>query len=139
MGFGKWIEKEQRDFTIWVEIILPFQEKKSVQASDENSLIVVLVTVSSEDEARLIGNRLLKERLAACVQIVSGIRSLFVWKEKMCDEEEILLLIKSRQDLLTKVITLVKKLHSYEVPEVVALPIVGGSEDYLGWLNESLL
>lgn len=118
---------------------MPFQEKKSVQASDENSLIVVLVTVSSEDEARLIGNRLLKERLAACVQIVSGIRSLFVWKEKMCDEEEILLLIKSRQDLLTKVITLVKKLHSYEVPEVVALPIVGGSEDYLGWLNESLL
>ena len=96
-----------------------------------------MVTASSEDEAKLIGQRLIGDKLAACVNIISGMRSIYVWKEKMVDETEILLLIKSHQNHLMKIVSLVKKLHSYEVPEVIALPIVGGSEDYLGWLADS--
>ena len=118
---------------------MPSQRKKPVQPSDKGSPVVVMVTVSSETEAKTIGQNLLKEKLAACVNTISGMRSLFVWNDEMCDEEEILLLIKSRRDLLSKVIGLVKKLHSYEVPEIIALPIVGGSEDYLKWLEESFI
>lgn len=101
--------------------------------------IIVIVTVSSEDEAKSIGQSLIEKRLAACVNTVSGLKSLFVWKEKMYNENEILLLIKSRRDLLHKIITLVKELHSYDVPEVIALPIIGGSEDYFKWMEESLI
>ncbi len=97
-----------------------------------------MVTVSSEDEAKSIGQSLIEKKLAACVNIIPGIRSLFVWQKKMCNEKETLLLIKSHRDLLHKIITLVKELHSYDVPEVIALPIVGGSEDYFKWMEESL-
>ncbi len=110
-----------------------------MEASKKKDLAIIMVTASSKDEAKLIGENLLKEKLAACVNVVSGMESLFVWKGKMCDETEILLLIKSRQAFLTQVINLVKKIHSYEVPEVIALPIIGGSEDYLGWLEAALI
>ena len=105
---------------------------------NKNDHVVIMVTASSEDEAKLIGERLLKEKLAACANFIAGMHSLFVWKEKICNEEEILILIKSRRDLLPEIINLVRELHSYEVPEVIALPIVGGSEDYLEWLDEAL-
>lgn len=100
--------------------------------------ILVFVTASSGDEASSIGKRLVKEKLAACVNIIPGMRSLYVWEGNFYDEGEVLLVIKSCQDLLDKIVTRVKELHSYEVPEVIALPIIGGSEDYLQWMEESL-
>jgi len=99
--------------------------------------IIVLVTASSEAEAVKISNALVEEHLAACVNIVPGIRSLFFWKGKTQDEKETLLIVKSRQPLLDRLITRVKSVHSYTVPEIIALPVIGGSGDYLAWLKET--
>jgi periplasmic divalent cation tolerance protein len=99
--------------------------------------IIVLITASSEDEAAKIGYALVDEHLAACVNIVPGVRSLFFWEGKTQDGRELLLICKSRQPLLERIIARVKSLHSYTVPEVLALPVAGGSEDYLRWLREA--
>jgi len=99
--------------------------------------IIVLITASNNDEAVAISTALVQERLAACVNIVPAVRSLFIWKGTMQDEQETLLIAKSRQSLMERLIARVKSLHSYAVPEVIALPIVSGSEDYLRWLHES--
>ncbi len=99
--------------------------------------IIVLITASSEDEAGKISKALVDEHLAACVNIVPKIRSLFFWNELTQDEFETLLIAKSRQPLLERLITRVKSLHSYTVPEILALPIIGGSADYLAWLKET--
>lgn len=99
--------------------------------------IIVLITASSKDEAAKIAKTLVDEHVAACVNIVPDIRSLFFWEGKTQDERETLLVCKSRQPLLDKLISRVKSLHSYAVPEIIALPIIGGSGDYLAWLKET--
>lgn len=100
--------------------------------------VVVYVTASSEEEAGRIGKTLVQEGFAACVNIVSGIRSIYVWKGELCDDDEVLLIIKSRRIHIDEIVKRVKDLHSYQVPEVIALPIIQGSEDYLNWMEESL-
>ena len=98
--------------------------------------IIVLITASSKDEAARVGTALVDEHLAACVNIVPQIRSLFFWEGKTQDQDEILLVVKSRLPLLERIIARVKALHSYTVPEIIALPIIGGSPEYLHWLDE---
>lgn len=98
--------------------------------------IVVFITTSSNDEADKIADVLVSQRKAACVNIVPQVRSRFWWQGKIESEEEALLIVKTRSALLDEVIGLVKANHSYEVPEVIALPISGGNEDYLNWLDE---
>lgn len=101
--------------------------------------IVVFITTSSGQEAETIGKALIESRLAACVNIISaGVHSLFWWHGVIERQGEMLMLVKSRSDLLPSIIELVKRLHSYTVPEVIALPIVAGSSDYLTWMDESL-
>lgn len=100
--------------------------------------IVVLITTSSGQEAETIGKALVESRLAACVNILPGVRSLFWWQGTIEHQEEVLMVVKSRSDLLPAMIEVVKRLHSYTVPEVVALPILAGSPDYLAWLDASL-
>ena len=102
-----------------------------------NDGIVVLITASSRDEASAIGTALVNERLAACVNIVPEVRSLFFWNGKTRDACETLLVCKSRQELFERLTERVKGLHSYSVPEIVALPIVAGSPDYLAWLRDA--
>lgn len=99
--------------------------------------IVVLVTAPSEQEGEKIGQALVEQKLAACANMVRGIQSIFFWEGKVCNENEILLLIKTRTDLFESIVTEVKRLHSYTVPEVIALPILKGSDDYLRWIRES--
>ncbi len=98
--------------------------------------IIVLITASSGEEAARIAAALVGEHVAACVNIVPEVRSLFFWKGKTQDAKESLLICKSRQPLLDELVQRVKELHSYSVPEIIALPIVGGSRDYLDWLRE---
>jgi periplasmic divalent cation tolerance protein len=98
---------------------------------------IVLVTVGAESQARSIARRLVDERLAACVNIVGPIRSVYRWRDAVEDESEFLLLIKTRANLLGRVERRVIELHSYEVPEVLALAPSGGSAAYLGWLLEA--
>jgi periplasmic divalent cation tolerance protein len=98
---------------------------------------IVLSTAGAEQQARSIARRLVDERLAACVNIVGPIRSVYRWRDAVEDEPEFLLLIKTRASLLGRVERRVIELHSYEVPEVLTLALSGGSAAYLGWFFES--
>jgi periplasmic divalent cation tolerance protein len=98
---------------------------------------IVLSTVGREQEARAIARRLVDERLAACVNIVGPIRSVYRWRDAVEEEPEFLLLIKTRASLLRRLERCLIELHSYEVPEMLALAPGGGSAAYLGWLLES--
>ncbi|MFZ5801426.1 MAG: divalent-cation tolerance protein CutA [Candidatus Omnitrophota bacterium] len=100
--------------------------------------IVVLITASSYEEAEKIASRLVSQKLAACVNIVDNVESLFWWKGKVDRAEEVLLIIKSKQAVFKRIVSEVKKLHRYEVPEIIALPIIVGDEKYMRWLNESV-
>jgi periplasmic divalent cation tolerance protein len=102
----------------------------------ESPLILVLVTAGSGEEAHSIADKLLAEHKAACVNILPGVSSFFRWKGKVDSAKETLLVIKSKQSLLDDVIKLVKANHSYEVPEIIALPIIGGNPDYLDWIEK---
>jgi periplasmic divalent cation tolerance protein len=97
--------------------------------------IIVLITAGSEEEAHKIARLLVKQKKAACVNILPGMDSLFRWKGKIDSAREALLLVKTRASLFPEIISLVKEIHSYEVPEIIALPIIAGSEDYLRWLD----
>lgn len=99
--------------------------------------IIVLITTSTRDEAAKIGAALVDEHLAACVNIVPEVRSLFFWEGKTQDERETLLICKSRLPRMEQLVARVKSLHSSTVPEVIALPIVAGSRDYLDWVKDT--
>lgn len=81
---------------------------------------------------------LVEKRLAACVNVTPGIRSIYHWQGAIEEESEHLLVIKSRRDLFGRLRAELEKLHSYDVPEVIALPVVDGSEAYLGWMDQEL-
>lgn len=98
--------------------------------------IVVLVTCGSEEEAVKIAHSLVENRLAACVNLISPIRSIYRWEGKICDEIEWLLIIKTQQQRVEALEEKVKSLHSYSVPEIISLPIVKGASSYLEWLLE---
>jgi len=104
----------------------------------EASRIVILITTSTEEEAHSIAELLLNQRKVACVNIVPGVDSFFWWQGKPDSAKESLLIVKTRASLLPKVIELVKEAHSYEVPEIIALPLVGGNEDYLKWIDSEV-
>ncbi len=98
--------------------------------------IVVLITAGSEEEAARIANSIVEERLAACVNIVTGIRSIYRWEGRICDEKEALLIVKTREELFDALSEKVKNMHSYTVPEIIAIHVVKGFRPYLSWLNE---
>ncbi|MCL5024545.1 MAG: divalent-cation tolerance protein CutA [Nitrospirae bacterium] len=98
--------------------------------------IVVFITASNEEEAAKIALALVGERLAGCVNIVKGIRSIYRWQGKVEDEAEVLMIAKTRRELFGALSKKVKELHSYSVPEVIAFPVAEGSAEYLDWLKE---
>ena len=98
--------------------------------------IVVFITASDEDEAAKIAKALVETRLAGCVNIIKDIRSIYSWQEKIEDEKEALMVVKTQKILFDSLMEKVKELHSYTVPEIIALPIIEGSEDYLKWLKD---
>ena len=102
---------------------------------DDSGKVVVFVTASSEEEAGKIASLLLEKRKAACVSVVPGVRSRFWWQGKLDSAQESLLIIKTRAALISDLTDIVKKAHSYTVPEIVALPIVAGNQDYLDWVD----
>lgn len=100
--------------------------------------IVVLMTASSQEEADGIAEALVGEMLAACVNVVPGISSVYRWQGKVQRDTEWLLVAKSRRDVLDTLVQRVETLHSYDVPEIIALPLVGGSDAYLRWLDREV-
>jgi len=100
--------------------------------------IVVLVTASNKKEAGKIAAGLIKAKLAACVNISEKVNSLFSWEGKTQKAKESLLIIKSKKEKLAKLIKLVKSLHSYTVPEIIAIPVISGDKPYLRWIDATL-
>jgi len=104
----------------------------------EETYIVVIVTTASKQEAERIAELLINERLIACANIIGPVSSIFHWSGKIEHTEEYLMLLKSRKSLFDNLAETVKALHSYEVPEILVLPVIGGSEAYLNWLSNCL-
>ena len=100
--------------------------------------IVICVTAGSTSEASRLARALVEERLAACVNQIGPIQSVYRWEGKLEESVEQLLIIKSRKELFPALEKRVRELHSYSVPEIVALPIIDGSPDYLRWLDEQV-
>lgn len=103
-----------------------------------SSFVQVLTTTASKGEAERIAQALLERRLAACVQIVGPVESLYWWHGKIERSEEWLCIAKSEHALFKHIEETIKSLHSYEVPEILAVPVVAGSESYLRWLSEQV-
>jgi periplasmic divalent cation tolerance protein len=104
----------------------------------ETVYAVVLVTASSEAEGLRLKKVLLEKRKAACVNIISGVESHFWWKGKVDIADEVLLIIKTKVAAVDDIIRLVKEAHSYQIPEIIALPVIAGNEDYLKWVDEEV-
>jgi periplasmic divalent cation tolerance protein len=97
---------------------------------------VVFITCPDIEEGKKIADLLLKDRLAACVNIIPNVSSKFWWEGKIQEAEEVLLIVKTKKSVLKKLIKKVKETHSYSLPEIIALPIVGGSKDFIRWIDE---
>jgi periplasmic divalent cation tolerance protein len=104
----------------------------------KNEHIIVMVTTASKEEAETISRQLLEAKLIACANIIGPVHSRFLWSGKIDRAEEYLIFMKSRRDLFRQLSESVKTLHSYEVPEIIAFPVVAGSKAYLDWLDNCL-
>jgi periplasmic divalent cation tolerance protein len=100
-----------------------------------SEFVVVLITAGSQEEAERIAQALVSEMLAACVNVIPGITSVYRWQGEVQSDSEWLLVAKSCRDILADLTRRVQALHSYDVPEIIALPLAGGSEAYLRWLD----
>jgi periplasmic divalent cation tolerance protein len=100
--------------------------------------IQVTTTTETKEQAQIIAQHLVETKLAACVQVVGPITSIYRWKGKVENAQEWLCLIKTQNDLYNKVEAAIKKLHPYETPEIIAVPIINGSKEYLSWLHNEL-
>jgi periplasmic divalent cation tolerance protein len=101
--------------------------------------IVVLSSCGSAEEAERIARKLLEERLAACVNVIAGARSFYRWKGVIENAEEWLLVIKTSRHLFERLRVVLEGAHSYELPEILAVPVVAGSPTYLNWLEGELI
>ena len=102
----------------------------------DTGCIVVFITIDSPENAQKLAEKLLTERKAACVNIIPGVESHYWWQGKIEKTDELMLVVKTRAALLDELIKLVKENHPYTVPEIISLPIIGGNEDYLKWIEK---
>ncbi len=98
---------------------------------------VIICTVPSKEIGLEIANKLVKDRIAACVNIIPGITSLYEWKNELCIDDELILLIKSRGSLYNKLRIAIEEIHPYEVPEIISLPVRQGNDAYLKWIRDN--
>ena len=102
----------------------------------DTKCIVVFITVDSQENAQKIASKLLAERKAACVNIIPKVESHYWWQGQIESANELLMIVKTRAALIDELIQLVKEIHPYSVPEIIALPIIGGNNDYLQWIEK---
>jgi periplasmic divalent cation tolerance protein len=100
--------------------------------------VLLYVTASDAEEAKKIGKEMVSRRLAACANVVEKIHSVYWWKGKLEEDSEAILILKTKKDKIQDVVNAVREIHSYENPAVVAIPILGGSEDFLCWIGEEV-
>lgn len=100
--------------------------------------IVVYSTCSGAEEAKTLARHLIEQRLAACVNVCRGVDSYYRWKGEVAQEAEVLLVIKTSRELFDRLRTEWERLHTYEIPELIAVPIVDGAPNYLNWMEGEL-
>jgi periplasmic divalent cation tolerance protein len=100
--------------------------------------VVVLMTAGSQEEADRVAHALVAEMLAACVNVIPAVTSIYRWEGEVQRDQEWLLVAKSHRDVLDDLVRRVQALHSYDVPEIIALPLVGGSDAYLRWIDQEV-
>jgi periplasmic divalent cation tolerance protein len=100
---------------------------------------LVYITTGNKEEAKVIGKELVKSRLAACVNIIDHMNSIYLWEGKLQEDEETVLIAKTTSAMVSKLVARVKELHSYECPCVVTLPVSGGNPDFLEWIENEVL
>ena len=100
--------------------------------------VLILSTVSKIEDAQTIANHLVSNRMAACVNFIPNLESVYKWKNKVCKENEFLLMIKTTANKETNVYDSLSEIHPYDTPEIITLPIQNGSKDYLNWISESV-
>ena len=105
---------------------------------ENDQKVIIFITTGTDEEANRVAEVLLNQRKAACINIVPGVRSRFWWEGHLHSDQENLLIVKAKASLLDEIVGLVKEVHSYDVPEVIALPIIGGNPDYLKWIGKEL-
>jgi len=98
--------------------------------------ITVFITAPNEEEAAKISRTIVGERLAACVNIIRSVRSIYRWQGRIEDEQEVLMIVKTKRTLFKRLQGRAKELHSYAVPEIIGLPVIEGSKEYLDWLEQ---
>lgn len=98
--------------------------------------IIILCTVPNQEVAENIANMLVEHKIAACINIVPNLISIYIWKGEICRDQELLCIIKTRAELFEKVERTIKDIHPYEVPEIIALPIIKGHAPYLSWIRD---
>ncbi len=101
--------------------------------------IIVLTTTSSKEEAENIARELLERKLVACVNIIDGVKSLFWWEGRIDEAREALMIIKTRVERINGIIKTIKEKHSYQVPEIIVLPILAGLPEYLQWIDKTVI
>ncbi len=106
--------------------------------SNKGQYIIILITCSSKKEATKIKDVLLNEKKVACINIIPQVDSFFWWQGKIDSCSEVLLLLKTRNNVFNDIVNVVKKNHKYEVPEIIALPIIDGNKDYLKWIKQTV-
>jgi len=102
-----------------------------------NEYLLVISTVPNEEEGKAIAQKIVEERLAACVNVTSAIQSFYWWEDRVSNDTEFILFIKTKTSLFPELEERIKTLHSYQVPEIIALPIHSGSEEYLDWIKQN--
>ena len=100
--------------------------------------MVVFITAPNEEEGAKLARTLVEERLCACVNIMPKVRSIYRWEGDICDEPEVMLIAKTASSMAASIVKRVKELHSYDVPEIICLPVATGSGEYLDWIDASL-
>lgn len=103
-----------------------------------NSFLVVYVTIDNQEHASFLASKLVEKRLVACVNIIPRVQSVYWWEGQVCTDSEYLLIIKTTTMKFDELQDAIKDLHPYDIPEIIALPIVAGSEDYLSWVEGEL-
>jgi periplasmic divalent cation tolerance protein len=112
-----------------------YLQSRRIGLMENSKYVVIFIAAGTDEEAQEVAKALLKTRHAACVNIVPKINSLFWWHGDLDSAQESLLIVKSKASLVSEIVGLVKEVHSYETPEIVALPIIGGNPDYLDWIG----
>lgn len=103
-----------------------------------NNYIVTFITTPNVIEARKISKTLVEEKLAACCNIIEKVNSIYFWQNEVVDDFEALIIIKTKRDVFPELVKRVKELHKYTVPEIIAIPIIDGSDSYLNWIDETV-